>query len=372
MADAVVSDVLESIYAAALDPGRWPEALEQLSQAVGGLGTLILPLHVSSGIPTIQSASLDESTEAYRRDWWRYDCRSEAGKARNVTSGIFTDHDVLDANAMRRDPFYQEFLRPHGLGAFICNLSMPTPHQVVSVSVQRELRRGDFERSEMDRFALLGSHAARAIAISTKLTDVLRINRSLLSAMDHLAFGTIVLKADRTVAFVNNAARALLGRTMMVRSGRIVASNAANQRLLDGVMESAMKAGAGLNPSSILLSRAREGLAPLHIQALPISGDTSERLEMVALGPGVLLLLHDLGANSAHGVGHHLIQLGLTPGQARVAEAVGSGLTPREAAAKWGLSEGTVRTVLKAVFERLGVSRQSQLAVLVTRLRALP
>jgi DNA-binding CsgD family transcriptional regulator len=190
--------------------------------------------------------------------------------------------------------------------------------------------------------------------------------------MEHLAFGTIVLRADRTVAFVNDAARAVLGRTMTVRNGRIIASTPANQRLLDGLMASVTQADTGMSPSSILLSRVREGLAPLHIQGLPIGGDTSERLEMVGPGPGALLLLHDLGANSAHGIGRHLIQLGLTPGQARVAEAVGSGLTPREAAAKLGLSEATVRTVLKAVFDRLGVSRQSQLAVLVTRLSALP
>jgi DNA-binding CsgD family transcriptional regulator len=52
--------------------------------------------------------------------------------------------------------------------------------------------------------------------------------------------------------------------------------------------------------------------------------------------------------------------------------AVGSGLSSKEAAAQLKLTDGTIRTVLKAVYERLGITRQSQLVALVTRLGALP
>jgi DNA-binding CsgD family transcriptional regulator len=58
----------------------------------------------------------------------------------------------------------------------------------------------------------------------------------------------------------------------------------------------------------------------------------------------------------------------LAPAEARVAALVGSGLSPRQAAEKLGISEGTVRTTLKHVFTKVGVSRQSELAVLLTKL----
>jgi DNA-binding CsgD family transcriptional regulator len=60
--------------------------------------------------------------------------------------------------------------------------------------------------------------------------------------------------------------------------------------------------------------------------------------------------------------------LGLTLGEARVAALVGSGVTTRDAAARLGISEETVRTVLKRVFSKSGVSRQSELAALLSRL----
>jgi len=60
--------------------------------------------------------------------------------------------------------------------------------------------------------------------------------------------------------------------------------------------------------------------------------------------------------------------LGLTLGEARIAALVGSGLPPREAAAKLGITETTGRAVLKHVFSKTGVSRQSELVALLSRM----
>jgi DNA-binding CsgD family transcriptional regulator len=60
--------------------------------------------------------------------------------------------------------------------------------------------------------------------------------------------------------------------------------------------------------------------------------------------------------------------LGLTLAEARVAALVGSGLAPREAAAKLGIAEETARTALKRVFAKVGVSRQSELTALLAKL----
>jgi DNA-binding CsgD family transcriptional regulator len=60
--------------------------------------------------------------------------------------------------------------------------------------------------------------------------------------------------------------------------------------------------------------------------------------------------------------------LGLTLGEARVASLIGTGRSPREAAEKLGITEETARTTLKRVFSKVGVSRQGELAALLTRL----
>ena len=60
--------------------------------------------------------------------------------------------------------------------------------------------------------------------------------------------------------------------------------------------------------------------------------------------------------------------LGLTLAEARVAALVGHGLPPRDAAERLGIAEETVRNTLKRVFAKIGVSRQSELANLLSNL----
>ena len=59
--------------------------------------------------------------------------------------------------------------------------------------------------------------------------------------------------------------------------------------------------------------------------------------------------------------------LGLTLGEARLANLIGAGLTPREAASELSITEASVRTVLKRIFSKTGVARQAELVALLSR-----
>lgn len=60
--------------------------------------------------------------------------------------------------------------------------------------------------------------------------------------------------------------------------------------------------------------------------------------------------------------------LGLTLGEAKIAAMVGAGISPKDTAEKLGIKEDSARTVLKKVFLKTGVSRQSELVALLTKL----
>ena len=59
---------------------------------------------------------------------------------------------------------------------------------------------------------------------------------------------------------------------------------------------------------------------------------------------------------------------GVTLGEARLTALIGTGQSPREAAKKLGISEETARGILKRVFAKVGVSRQSELTALLSKL----
>jgi DNA-binding CsgD family transcriptional regulator len=95
-------------------------------------------------------------------------------------------------------------------------------------------------------------------------------------------------------------------------------------------------------------------------------------VDRAAWGQEALLLLFTDPLESATGsVVKMLRLLGLSPSEARIAVLVGTGHSPKEVAAELRITENTVRSVLKTIYGKLSVSRQSELAQMVARLGSL-
>ena len=91
--------------------------------------------------------------------------------------------------------------------------------------------------------------------------------------------------------------------------------------------------------------------------------------QAMALGPEDFVVFFDDPTHEDASDPVPALQLfGLTPAEARVAAAVGGGRSPRDAATALGLTLNTVRSALKIAFDKLGISRQSELARIVARL----
>jgi len=103
-----------------------------------------------------------------------------------------------------------------------------------------------------------------------------------------------------------------------------------------------------------------DGYPPLIFHLLPMEGSFDSTLGIL-----VVTKLGATGVPSADLVRH---LFALAPAEARVAALIGSGLSPRQTAEKLGISVGNVRTTLQHVFTKVGVSRQSELAVLLSKL----
>lgn len=80
--------------------------------------------------------------------------------------------------------------------------------------------------------------------------------------------------------------------------------------------------------------------------------------------PLALLVLHEPQQP------HLLEQLyGLTPAEARLAQALCQGHAPAQAAERLGIGVGTMRSQLKAIFAKTGTGRQADLVRLLSALR---
>lgn len=365
---ALFDDVIGGLYAAAVDPDGVPGALQDLAEHVGAMGVLLLHLAPERGIGLVASPSLAPAMAEYEAHWATRDPRVIRGHRFRLRSGLCREEDLaITPEFIRRDPFYQEFLRTDGLERFVACLSMPVPGQVYSLSFQRWADRGAFPSKELDLIGRAAGHAVRALTIAHELSRARARADALAEAFSALDFAVFALGRDGRVLHLNAAARALAGRGVEVRSGRMEATVPAQSGLLGAFLRAALDDRRAVPPEPVVLSRAEA--SPLLLQAIPMRlAQASGFDRLIGGNRGVLLFAFDLAANRRRHFVASLAQLGLTPNEARIAAAVGLGATPREAAVELGISENTIRTVLKTVFQKLQLGRQSRLAVLVTTL----
>ena len=183
---------------------------------------------------------------------------------------------------------------------------------------------------------------------------------ALLDILDRQARACAILSPTGTVLHGNAAALQMLDRLPSVRRNPLRLAGAADQaRFLTALATCAEQRPD--RPDSRFLLATGADRAPLILHLLPSNP--------LLAGPGTVLALisdpMDQGMQRDPGL---LQLLGLTPGEARIAAAVGAGLPPREAALSLGLAESTVRSSLKVIFDKLGVRRQADLVRIVMRL----
>lgn len=185
-----------------------------------------------------------------------------------------------------------------------------------------------------------------------------------LTLLSRLGLAAIIADGEGRVRFANEAGRQAAGNGLTIRNGLLRAASRDAQRTLAAALARAADALPAGGPTAI---EREPGQHPLLVHVFPMERDIGVRANKSG---AVLAIIIDPDRRSPRPVSQ-LRLLGLTKAQAKVAALVGSGRSPRETAMELDLAEATVRTTLVQVYARLGLSRQSELALLVARVAAL-
>jgi DNA-binding CsgD family transcriptional regulator/PAS domain-containing protein len=361
---------VEAIYESAAQPSNWAGALEKIAEAFGDVGANLIWQRDDGSFGAFVSPSLLPVVEEWSR-WQHADIRA----LRAVEQSLFTRRDVLTdrhlvtAEEIEEHPFYTQFLVPSGLGWLASASVSPDPAVVVWISVQRAKAKAPFSDEELETLARLARHAEHSLRLSVQLFDAKVSKLGLGEALARVGVGVFLLDARKRVIFANRAAEDLAAEGVKVVDGFLSAPQ--DLRALKSEIERVIRAApeeADAAPKPVLFHRA-SCERPLTFYVLPITarGLHDAAAQFLSHARAVVLAIDpQAGAPADPAVVRDL--LGLTLGEARVAALVGSGVTPRGAAEKLGIAEDTARVVLKRVFAKAGVSRQSELSVLLTKL----
>lgn len=362
---------VEAIYGTAAQPEKWPHALQATADVFGDVGANLLWRRDDGSFGTIVSPTLQMAQQDYEAGWWRQDIRAIRAieYAYRSAGGPVTDRGVISPEEMESHPFYTGFLQRHGLKWIASIQISPDPRTVVAISIQRAPSKPPFGDKELSVLSRLGRHAEHALRLGIRLLNAEATNIGLADALTRVGLAAFVLDGLGRVVFSNLAANKLVDNGLSIVDQRLMARLPSDCAALDSLIKKMIASrpeDLAEIPTPIIVQRSPES-HPLVVYALPIAMSADSPMHYFADAKMIVLAVEQRAHDPADPA---LVRdlLGLTLGEARVASLVGAGLPPREAAHQLGISEETARTSLKRVFAKVGISRQSELAVMLTKL----
>ncbi|WP_426109788.1 helix-turn-helix transcriptional regulator [Massilia sp. PWRC2] len=360
-------DVLGDLYGAVLDPARLQRAVSKADRLLGSDLCHIVGIS-NQGAETfrlLSQAGTQAVGDLYAAHYNRIDPRrlyiqqAQVGRTHRCS-------EFFDARFVSRDPFYQDFLIPEGFRYVIGACLHRSANEQVFVAFNHGAGRDDFTDHEQRFFERYISHLGRAMG-SVFAHAPLAAALASEGALQALEVGVMALDQHARMIYCNRQADGLLGSALRQQfSAGTLAEGGALAALFRRVQRD------GHAPTVAL--RAGPGMAPMFVSGMRIRPDPQDDggafdAYLGRLQPAVVLVF-SLGKNRAVLPPSELMQIfGLSAAEARLAHALGGGMSVQDFAALYSVSVATVRTQLRAVLYKTGEARQQDL---VRMLIALP
>lgn len=367
---------VSEFYSAAAGNGSWSRACGALAQFLD--------------VWSIQITGIDKRTRATRFSWdggsvpavvWleyftRYHLQNPRIPATaNLPVGTwFHDHEHFPAPVFEQ-PFYREFLVPYG-GKF-CSATKLLDDDEMFVVIAAHTRRGrpPLAPSQVTLLERFRTHLVQAIDVYRRLQRGSAESLIARTMLDALAQPVVLVDDTLYIHHTNRAASELLSS-----ASSLFESNGALRCRYPDDGERLVLALRRLG----IAGRAAAETDDIEDHVLLRFGADSQAAELLGIAVGVrpdetmavfgetnraILLLHPVNGGAVS-VDPLIISyaFGLTPAEAQVAASLAAGGSLSSIAAERGVSLETVRTQLKTIYAKVGVSRQAALVRAITLL----
>jgi len=357
--DRLWEQAVASLQQAALEPPAWEDALAAIVTLSGGnVGNLLavggpgwLQANWYSGVAQNDPEELLKHGVA---DPDR-NPRLRAGMAAPVMR-CQSDDEILAPGRRDRIPLYGALDRlGTGFASWVSIFRNPTLNVALVVGSDA-LSDQQHDRELFMRFAGLARQSIRLqIALEERGALVLA------DAMEQLSTAAFLCAADGRVIQLTPAAEEIVrgGRILRIEGGRLKARRSAEDRELADCVGRAIRDDNSVCRTMLVADAQGERRLMLDVARL--------RRGAYSLGhePAVMVIARDERARirtAAAAVGS---KFGFTSAETAIAEALARGCSPEQIAVERGVSLNTVRTQIRSIFDKAGVTRQAELTRLV-------
>lgn len=364
----VEMSLIREIHAAGTSASEWPGVLERLRSFLDARVVTLgyhefttgsdSAVHESPG-----DADFSKSMGAYsaRNPWFLSSDNYAPGR-------VMTGNEIISHDDLRRTDFYRGFLQPRGLLHRLCGVVARNGQGAHLLSAYRAADQGAFDAREKAELEVLLDHVTLSLQSQWRWQEANDLARALLTQFDDDANPLLLVTAEAEPVYRNRAAEHLLdlGEGLRLDGTRLVASSGADQRLLRETIARVAQGDprGAASPAVVTLACV--------LPARPVVVVVRSAGWVFMSQAGVRRGLAMLSVRSGY-AGHDPAacvfarQYALTTAQAKVSALVFAGQPLNRIAQSLHVSENTVRSHLRQIFQKTETHGQMELVHLHAR-----
>ena len=364
--DALIS----TCYDGVLDEARWDQALRDFNQWAGGIGFHSVTWDRVRHCATRESSSLDMPPDIIREFVEKLaptDPRVALMLRQPVGHAIRCHHHLSDRYVARSE-LYNDFLIPNGV-RFTYGLHLDGADGTSELlAILRSPDQTPFESADSaPDLEILTKHIARAARLRAGTRHLQAQAAMGMSVLDHLDMAIVITDETGHAHYLNVAAHERLGatRNVGIRGGKFTALLPGDEQALRRLITNAT------SPMPVAGSHRLHGENQQHwvVTVLPLR--ESHACAAPWQRPMAMLTIGELDRRVTLGPYTLKVLFGLSPAEARLAQALAAGRELTQYAQDANVAINTARTQLRHIFDKTGCRRQGDLLRLLHAIPAL-
>jgi len=359
-----LSDLIGTVYDAAIDPSVWESAIVRIADFVGGCGAALFCKDAGA----YHAASLHSF--GYRKPLpvalFRQIYPAAQGHFLGDLEVPIATTDLIPFEDFTQTELYRQWAEPQGIVDFLSAVVDRTAISTAIFGIFRHKRNGVVDDRARRQMSLVAPHIRRSVLIGRMFEFKAAEVATFVDTLDGLAAGMFLVDASARLIHANAAGNAILAASdiLSLASGRLVAGDAQVDRALRDVFVAAGQGDAALGSKGIAIPLVGRDGERYVAHALPLTSGARRRAGVIYTAVAALFIRKaDLAVPTApHAIGS---AFKLTPTELRVLMAIVEVGAVPEVATAFGIADTTVRTHVTRLFEKTGTSRQADLVKLV-------
>lgn len=362
--DQEFSELVGLIYEGPLEAVPWQSFLERCQELMSArVANLILRSPTTPGLGIMRVVGgVPEHIVTYNERSYALD------PFINLPPGeVVTLHEFMGSEALFASDFYRLVMEPSDLYD-VLGADFHIPREVeVRFRICRGREARSFNDDDRAIFRALLPHIERAVHMHVRMNKIESERAVYAGAIDQMRVGAIILDESGRVLSFNQRAQAMLANKdgVALRDEQLVLNTRERTRELQERVSRVIaqqQSGGTAVVEAMRIPRTSGGELGLVIRPVP----EHQWAEAEAV-PSAVIFISDPLAQAEAPLQVIKQLFGFTPAEASLAMLMANGMTLDEAADAMNVSRNTVRTHLRSVFAKTGVTRQPMLVSLILK-----